>query len=61
MMNMNILAVVTPLSVYHVCSTMKTFWGGDLTDEEELTLGEFSDLNMENCGCHYVRKHREQG
>ena len=59
MMNMNILAVVTPPSIYHGCSALKTFWEEKFTDEEELTLGECSDLNMENCGRHYVRKHRE--
>ena len=59
MMNMNILAVVTPPSIYHGCSALKTFWEEIFTYEEELTLGEFSDLNMKNCGCHYVRKHRE--
>ena len=46
MMNMNILAVVTPPSIYHGCSALKTFWEEKFTDEEELTLGEFSDLNM---------------
>ena len=23
------------------------------------TLGEFTAVNMKNCGCHNVRKHRE--
>ena len=59
MMNMNILAVVTPPSIYHGWSALKTFWEKKFTDEEELTLVEFSDLNMKNGGCHYVRKHRE--
>ena len=40
MMNMNILAVVTPPSIYHGCSTRKTFW------EEKFTVGEFSAVNM---------------
>ena len=59
MMKMNILAVVTPPYIYHGCSALKTFWEEKFTDEEELTLGEFSDLNMKNCGCNYVRKHRD--
>ena len=53
MMNMNLLEVVTPLSIYHGCSTWKTFW------EKIFTLGEFSAVNMKNCGPHNVRKHRE--
>ena len=40
MMNMNILSVVTPLSIYRGCSTLKTFW------EEQFTVGEFSAVNM---------------
>ena len=39
-MNMNILAVVTPLSTYHGFSTSKTFW------EKKFTLGEFTAVNM---------------
>ena len=58
MMNMNILAVVKRPFIYHGCSALKTFYEEKFTDEEELTLGEFSDLTMKNCGCHYVRKHR---
>ena len=61
MMNMNILAVVTPPSIYHGCSALKTFWEKKFIDEEELTLGEFSDLNMKNFGRHYVRKQRDKG
>ena len=52
-MNMNLLAVVTPLSVYHGCSTHMTFW------EEKFTLGEFTHMKIQNCGCCNVRKHRE--
>ena len=54
MMNMKLLAVVTPPSIYHGCSTRKTFWEEKFTGEEKL----FSDVNMENCGCRNVRKHR---
>ena len=53
MMNMKLLSVVTPPSIYHGCSTRKTFW------EEKFTLGEFSAVNMKNCGCRNVRKHTE--
>ena len=52
-MNTKPLAVVTQPSVYHGCSTRKTFW------EEKFTLGEFTPLNMKNCICHNVRKNRE--
>ena len=53
MMNMKLLAVVTPLSIYYGCSTQKTFW------KENFTPGEFTAVNMKNCGRHNVRKHRE--
>ena len=53
MMNMKLLSVVTPTSIYHGCSTQKTFW------EEKFTLGEFTAVNMKICGCRNVRKHRE--
>ena len=53
MMNMKLLSVVTPPSIYHGCSTQKTFW------EENFTVGEFSAINMKNCGCRNVRKHRK--
>ena len=52
-MNMNLLAVVTPLSIYHGCSTGKTFW------EKKFTLGEFIPVIMKNCRRHNVRKHIE--
>ena len=47
-MNMNLLVVLSPSSIYHGFSTWKTFW------EETFTL-----VDMEICGCHNVRKHRE--
>ena len=53
MMNMKLLSVVTPPSIYHGCSTRKTFW------EQKFTVDEFSDVNMKICGCLNVRKHRE--
>ena len=59
MMNMNILSVVTPQSVYHGCSTRKTFWEEKFIGEEKFTLGEFSAVNMKNCGHRNVKKHIE--
>ena len=50
---MKILAVVTPPSIYHGCFNQKTFW------EENFILGEFTPVNMKNCGRHNVRKHRD--
>ena len=55
MMNMKLVAVVTPTSIYHGCSTRKTCWHGKFTGEEKL----FSAVNMKNCGRHNARKHRE--
>ena len=55
MMNMKLLAVVTPLSIYHSYSTRKTFWEEKFTDEEKL----FSAVNMRNCGRRNVRKHKD--
>ena len=45
---MNLLAVVTPPSIYHGCSTQKTFWEG-----------KFTPVNMKNCGSYNVRENRE--
>ena len=52
-MNINLLAVVTPPSIYHGCSNRKTLW------EEKFTLCEFTAVNVKNCGCQNVRKHME--
>ena len=53
---MKFLVVVAPPSIYHGCSTRKTFW-------EEKFTGKKKDLfvyvNMKNCGQCNVRKHRE--
>ena len=54
-MKMNLLSVVTPPYIYHGCSTRKTFWEENFTGEEKL----FSAVNMKNCGCRNVRKHKE--
>ena len=52
---MNILAVVTPPSIYHGCSTWKTFWEEKFTGKEYL----FLSVNMKNCGRRKVSKHKE--
>ena len=52
---MKFLAVVTPTSIYHSCSTRKTFWEGKFTCRESL----FLSVNMKNCGRRNVRKHKE--
>ena len=57
MMNMNLLAVVTPPSIYHGWSTQKTFWEDEFTGEEKFTLGEISAANINNCGHRNVRKY----
>ena len=53
MMKMKVLSVVTPPSIYHGCYTRKKFW------EENISLGEFTPVNMRNYGCSNIRKHRE--
>ena len=52
---MNLLAVVTPPSIYHGCSTRKTFWEEMFPGKENLFLA----VNMKNCGRRNVRKHKE--
>ena len=42
MMNMKILAVITQPSIYHGCSTRKTFWKEKFRGEEKL----FSSVNI---------------
>ena len=54
-MDMKLLAVVTPPSIYHGWSTRKIFWEENFTGEENL----FSAVNMKNYGHRNVRKHRE--
>ena len=53
---MKFLVVVAPPSIYHGCSTWKTFW-------EEKFIGKkqdfFVSVNMRNCGQRNVRKHRD--
>ena len=48
--------VVGPPSIYHDCSTRKTFW------EEKFTAKKqdlFEPVNMRNCDKRNFRKHRE--
>ena len=53
--NMKFLVVVTPLSIYHDCSTRKTFWEERFTGKQYL----FQSVNMKNCDRRKVRKHKE--
>ena len=55
MMNMKLLAVVTPPYIYHDFSTQKTLWEGKFTGKENLVL----DVNMKNCGHRNVGKEKE--
>ena len=55
MINMKLLEVVTSSSIYHGCSTRKTFWEEKFTDKEYF----FLSVNMKNCGHQNVSKHRE--
>ena len=49
---MKFLVVVTPPSIYHGCSTRKTFWEEKFTGKQDL----FEFVNMKNCGQRNVRK-----
>ena len=48
--------VVTPPSIYHGCSTRKTFWEEKFTGKKQ---DLFETVNTRNCGQRNVRKHRE--
>ena len=52
---MNFLVVVTQPSIYHGCSTRKTFWEERFTGKNDL----FQSVTMKNCGRRKVRKHKE--
>ena len=52
---MKFLVVVTPLPIYHGCSTRKTLWEENFTGKKDL----FQSMNMKNCGRRKVRKHME--
>ena len=53
---MKFLVVVTPPSIYHGCSTRKTFWEEKFTGKKQ---DLFEPVNMRNCGKRNFRKHRE--
>ena len=48
--------VVTPPSIYHGCSTWKTFWEENFTGKKQYL---FEPVNMRKCGKCNFRKHRE--
>ena len=48
MINMKLLAVVTPQYIYHSCSTWKNFWEEKFPGEENFTLSEFSAVINKN-------------
>ena len=52
---MKFLVVVTPPSIYHGCSTQKTFWEENFTGKKDL----FQSVNMKICGRCKVMKHKE--
>ena len=52
---MKFLVVVTPPSIYHGCSTRKTFWEEKFTGKKDV----FQSMNMKNCGRCKVRKHKK--
>ena len=53
---MKFLVVVATPSIYHGCSTRKTFWEENFTGKKQ---DLFVSVKMRNCGQHNVRKHRE--
>ena len=52
---MKFLAVVTPPSIYHGCSTRKTLWEEKFTGKENLFLA----VDKKHCGRRNVRKHKD--
>ena len=48
--------VVNPPSIYHGCSTRKTFWEEKFTGKKQ---DLFEPVNIRNCGKRNFRKHRE--
>ena len=52
---MKFLIVITPPSIYHGCSTRKTFWEEKFTGKKDL----FHSVNMKSCGHCKVRKHKD--
>ena len=54
MVNINILKVVTSLSMYHCTSNWNMFWEETFTGKKKL----FYAVNMQKYGHRKVRKHR---
>ena len=52
---MKLLVVVIPPSIYHGCSTRKTFWEEKFTGKKDL----FQSVNIKYCGRRKVSKHKE--
>ena len=52
---MKFLVVVAPPSIYHGCSTRKTFWEGKFTGKKDF----FQSVNMKICGRRKASKHKE--
>ena len=52
---MKFLVVVTPPSIYHGCSTQKTFWEEKFKGKQYL----FQSVNMKNYGPRKVSKHKD--
>ena len=52
---MKFLVFVTPPSIYHGCSTRKTFWEEKFTGKKDL----FLSVNTKSFGRHKVMKHKE--
>ena len=52
---MKLLAVLTPLSIYHGYSIRNIFWEEKFTGKENL----FLDVNMKNCGRRNDSKHKD--
>ena len=53
---MKILVFATPTSIYHGCSSRKTFWEEKFTGKKQFF---FESMNMRNCGQRKVRKQKE--
>ena len=56
-MNMNLLAVVT--QPYIMVAPPGRRSGRKISQDRKFSLGEFSVVNMKNCGHYNVRKHRD--
>ena len=52
---MKFLVFLSPPSIYHGSSTWKMFWEEKFTGKKDF----FQSVNMKNCSCCKVRKHKE--